>query len=277
MNGIAIVKEIIQNIDPENLCGTLICVPVVNIFGFQNNTRYLNDGHDLNRFFPGDPNNWSQGRYASIIYNELVAKSNYLIDLHTASGGKSNLFHVRADMSNEKIAIMANAFGCSVIMDYEGTKGSLRKSATDNGIPSILLEAGESQKISRKYTSRGVECIQNVMIKLNMIEGTMKQSPLSIVVKKVTWVRANRGGILTIKTSPGRVVKKGKEIATSSNPFGKEVESIKAPFNGIVIGIVTAPTVIPGQSVCHLLKIDGSAKDFREELVKLFGNKKILY
>ncbi len=277
LNGIEIVRNLISLIRPGDLSGALICVPVVNIYGFQNATRYLPDGFDLNRFFPGDQEHWSQGRYAYIIFNELVKKCDYLIDLHTASAGRSNLPHIRADLENETTSKIARAFGTTVIQNYPGIKGSLRYEANNIGIPSITFEGGESRKFEKKVAERGLTGVLNVMRELKMIYGKNEILPIQFIINKTNWVRANRGGILSINTRPGRIVKKRKEIATNTNPFGTEVESIRAPFNGIVIGIATAPTVVPGEGLCHLFKIDEPVKEVRQRLYDCYGKKRIVF
>ncbi|MFC1564133.1 succinylglutamate desuccinylase/aspartoacylase family protein [candidate division KSB1 bacterium] len=277
LNGIEIVRRLIHYISPDDISGTVICVPVVNIYGFQNATRYLPDGHDLNRFFPGNPDRWSQGRYAHTIFSELVLKSDFIIDLHTAAAGRSNLPHIRANMTMPDVARMAKAFGTTVVLDYIGTEGSLRRSATDAGIPAITLEAGETRKFEKKIAEKGLLSVFNVMRELKMLDGEVREPQYQIVVNRTSWVRANRGGILSFNTRPGRIVKKGKELATYTNPFGTEVESIKAPFNGVVIGVATAPTVVPGEGVCHLFKLDEPVGKVRQKLMELFGKKRIVF
>ena len=277
LNGIEIVRQLIYNFDMSQLAGTLLCVPVVNIFGFQNTIRYLPEDKDLNRFFPGDPSSWSQGKYAYIIYTELVEKSDYVIDLHTASEGRSNLPHIRADMSYPEVARAARAFGTTVILDNEGTLGTLRRTATEAGIPTITFEAGETRKFEKKIAAYGLQGVLNVLNELEMLPGETYTAPIQFIVKDSTWVRVDRGGILSINTRPGRLVKKNAELATNTNPFGVEVGSVRAPFNGIIIGITTTPTVIPGQGVCHISKLDEPIKSVREQLMKYFGKKRIVF
>jgi len=277
LNGIEIVRRLIYELNYERLKGILVCVPVVNIFGFQNATRYLTDGKDLNRCFPGDPSRWSQGRYASIVYNELVKKCDFVIDLHTAAAGRVNMPHIRGDMSNPEVERLARAFGTTVIMNNKGQNGSLRRAATDDGIPTIVFEAGETRKFEKRISENGLAGVINVLRELGMLEGERIVIPYQVVINSSTWIRAGRGGILSINVKPGRIVRKGKEIATNTNPFGKEVESIKTPFNGIVIGIATAPTVTPGQGVCHLFKIEEPAKAIRERLYHYYGKKYIVF
>ncbi len=275
--GIEIVRQLIYNFDMTHLAGTLICVPVVNIFGFQNTSRYLPEEKDLNRYFPCNSSNWSQGIYAHIIYNELVRKCNFIIDLHTASEGRSNLPHVRADMTISDAARIARAFGTTVILNNKGYEGTLRRSATEDGIPAIVFEAGETRKLEKKICERGLLGVLNVIRELSMIPGEKYEAPLQFEIQDSTWVRVDHGGILSINVRPGRLVRKNAEIATNTNPFGVEVESIKAPFGGIVIGIATSPTVTPGAGICHIFKLDEPVKLVRSKLMSLYGKKRIVF
>ncbi len=243
LNGIEIVRQLIYNFDMTELAGTLICVPVVNIYGFQNTSRYLHEEKDLNRFFPGDPASGSSERYASIIYNELVLKSDYVIDLHTASEGRRNLSHVRADMTHPEISRIARAFGTTVILNNKGYDGTLRRAATENGIPTIIFEAGETRKFEKKISERGLNGVLNVLKVLEMIPGEHEKAPVQFEIQESTWVRVDSGGILSISAKPGRLVQKNAEIAINTNPFGVEIESVRAPFRGIIIGVATSPTL----------------------------------
>jgi len=277
LNGIEIVRLISHNLDITNLSGTLICVPVVNIYGFQNLTRYLPEGRDLNRSFPGNPEGWAQDRYAHIIFNELVLKSDYIIDLHTASEGRVNLPHVRADMSHAETAQIARAFGTTVILNSIGYEGTLRRAAVQADIPAISFEAGETRKFEKKITEKGVEGVLNILKELKMLPGKPLYNPVQFVVNEITWIRVDRGGILSINTRPGKIVKKNQEIATNTNPFGIEVERIHTPFTGVILGIANTPTVNPGQGVCHISKLEEPRKVLQKRLFDYFGIKRIVF
>ena len=148
INGVDIVRRLIFDIDHENLSGTLIAVPVVNIPGFLTQTRYLPYHRDLNRFFPGDRKGNNADRFAARLFNEIIRKCDFGIDLHTAAEGRLNLPHVRGDMSNPKVRKLARAFGATVLVSQSGVRGSLRREATEAGVPTILFEAGETGRFS---------------------------------------------------------------------------------------------------------------------------------
>ena len=274
LNGIEIVRRLIYTMEAKHLCGTLICIPVVNIFGFQNSSRYLPDGSDLNRVFPGNPKGNFAERYTYTIYEHIIRKCEYGIDLHTAAVGRSNLPHIRADIANTDVERMAKAFGTTIIKNEPGSMGSLRRAATDLKIPTILFEAGEIRKFELAVAERGLAGVLNVLSELGMVQHRRAAPPFQEIVDSSKWIRAGRGGLLSIQIRPGELIYKGDEIAFNTNPFGKEVEVIKAPFDGIVIGIATDPTVTPGQAVCHMVELDENIKGIEKILNKIAFNKK---
>jgi predicted deacylase len=268
LNGIEIVRRIIYSIDLSSLKGTLVCLPIVNIFGFQNSSRYLPDGSDLNRFFPGNSKGNFVKKYASIIFKEIIKKCQYGIDIHTAAIGRSNLPHVRADMNFKEVKRMAVAFGTTIIKNESGAKGSLRRTATEANIPTIIFEAGEIRKFELAIAKRGFDGVLNALSELGMIEHKKVKPPYQVIVDSSKWIRANRGGLLSILVKPGNIVYKEDEIAVNTNPFGKEVEIIKSPINGIIIGIATDPTATPGQPICHMVELDDEIEKIKDSLKK---------
>src|SRR5690349_18981486 len=156
INGADIVRRLIFDIDHEKLSGTLIAIPVVNIPGFLTQSRYLPYHRDLNRYFPGKRKGNNAERFASRLFTEIIQKCDFGIDLHTAASGRMNLPHIRGDMNHPQIRKLARAFGATVLIDQPGVKGSLRREATDAGVPTILFEAGETGRFSQKVSLIGL-------------------------------------------------------------------------------------------------------------------------
>lgn len=257
LNGVGIVRKLIYEMNHERLKGTLICVPILNRFGFLNQSRYLPDRRDLNRFFPGKPDGVMAERICYVIFNEIIKKCDCGIDLHTAAADRTNTPHVRADMENKDVARIARAFGEEIILHHKGVPGSLRRAAVEAGVPFILFEAGEPQKFEQALIQRGYEGVLNVLAELGMIERNMKRPQYQIIIKDTEWIRAERGGMLDIKTHPGEILYEGDDIAIITNPFGRELYTQKAPFTGLVLSVTTMPLVSPGIPLCNLAKIDG--------------------
>jgi predicted deacylase len=256
INGVDIVRRLIFDIDHEYLSGTLIAVPVVNIPGFLTQKRYLPYHRDLNRYFPGRRKGNNAERFASRLFEEIVSKCDFGIDLHTAAEGRLNLPHVRGDMTDPKVRKLARAFGASVLVSQAGVRGSLRRSATDAGVPTILFEAGETGRFSAKVSLAGLKGVLNVLSEMGMWpKHAQQRPPFQVIVKASDWVRTDKGGILDLQIRPGELVYEGDLIATILNPFGKTVIQVRAPWTGIVIGVTTAPLCNPGTGIAHVAKL----------------------
>lgn len=264
LNGIEIVRHIRNTTPAYALKGRLILVGIANPISFINQTRDLPDGRDLNRAFPGSKKGSMASQIAYALFETIVSKSDYGIDIHSATRGRSNLPHIRADMRIPGAARIAKAFGTKVIFDLPGETRMLRKVACDRGIPTIAYEAGEPMKFESDVVQDGIKGIRNVMKELGMIAGEKLMPRYQLVVKEHKWIRAERGGILVLKVKPGDVVNKGDPIAFNLKPFGVEQNTLRAPFSGLVVGVTTVPMVIPGSAVAHILKVDQDIERFKE-------------
>jgi uncharacterized protein len=256
INGVQIVRNLIIELRDRDIKGTFIGVPVVNRFGFIMHQRDLPDNRDLNRAFPGSSNGSLAARYANRVFDEIIKKCTHGIDLHTAGTSRTNLPQVRCDIKHEEARRLAQAFGSTVILHHPGGKGTLRRAATDAGIPTIIFEAGETFKFERDVVALGKRGVLQVMRALGMIEFDAQPPQYQVIVKQSSWVRADRGGLLDVYVRPGDVVYEGDEIGVITNPFGREKGSLKAPFNGLVIGRVTLPLVSPGNPIAHLVRLE---------------------
>lgn len=252
INGTGVIRQIIADQPFQLIKGALILVPVVNRLGFERHERYLPDRRDLNRCFPGSASGSLASRLARAVFREIVLRCDYGIDLHTAAVRRTNFPNVRADMDDPKTAELARAFGAELIVHGKGPVGSFRRSACKAGCPTIILEAGEVWKVEPtvlEYATRGVT---NVLATLGMIDSEPKRPAYQLVADKTRWVRASRGGFLRFHVAPGDIVKRGDLIATNTSLTGTELNTLKAPSDGIILGMTTIPTVAPGDPVCHL-------------------------
>ena len=252
INGTGILHEILFDEPIHLLAGTLILVPVTNVFGFETQDRYMPDRRDLNRFFPGNATGSLTTRAAHIIFSNIVAQSDFGIDLHTAAVGRTNYPNVRGDLRNPGVRRLAKAFGCELMIDARGPEGALRREAVRAGCPTILLEAGESSKMEPTVQETGVRGILNVLSELGMIDHEQTRPAYQTKVQRSTWLRAETAGILRFHVSPGELVSAGQAIATNVSVFGKAQNVLHSPVDGIVLGMTTLPTVKPGEPVCHL-------------------------
>lgn len=263
LNGVAIIRSLLLDHDLSGLAGTLVAVPVVNVPGFLNQSRTLPDGRDLNRSFPGTPDGSFSSRLAHRIFQDVLERSDFGVDLHTAGGDRANYPHVRADLDHPEAARLAAAFGAPVVIHGKGPKGSLRRVATDSGVPTVVYEAGSSRVFERRFIDAGLSGVLAVLRHLEMLDAGAgapppsgrRSAPFQLEVKKSTWLRANAGGILDLRVSLGDAVKKGQVISINTNPFGRERNQLVSPSGGIVIGLTRSPLVHPGDPICHLARL----------------------
>lgn len=252
INGTGAIRQLILDPPFELLAGTLVLVPVVNLFGFERHERYLPDRRDLNRCFPGSAHGSLASRLARALFDALISRCDYAIDLHTAAVRRTNFPNVRADMTNPKQAAFARAFGADLLLSGEGPKGSLRRAAAAAGCHTLILEAGEVWKVEASAVEYAIRGISNCLAHLEMIPGTPIEPPYRIETGQTRWIRANAGGFLSFHVAPGDVVDSGQAIATNTSLTGETLNSIVAPRRCIVIGMTTMPAVAPGDPICHI-------------------------
>lgn len=252
LNGVGVIHDLMFGEELKLTAGTLMLVPIVNIFGFENQSRYMPDRRDLNRSFPGNPTGSLTSRIASIVFKEVVQRCDFGIDLHTAASGRTNFPNVRGDLNKPGIRRLAKAFGCELMVHGQGPDGAFRREAVKAGCDVIILEAGEPLKIEPSVLDVGVRGVLNVLMELGMVKGTPTKPAYQLRIDKSTWVRASVGGILRFHVAPGQVVDEGQPIATNASIIGLERNVLVAPTAGIVLGMTTLPTVKPGEPVCHL-------------------------
>lgn len=260
LNGIEIVRRVILGLAPERIRGTVVCVPVVNRFGFLNHSRYLPDRRDLNRCFPGNPHGSSAARVAAALFREIVLPADFVLDFHTAALGRTNLPHLRADMTDARVRRLARGFGAELIVDYPGRSRSLRAAATTAGIPCAVYEAGETFQFQRREVRKGLFGVYNVLADLAMVGIPRREPRFQVVIRRAEWLRAERGGLLDLRTRPGDLLYEGDVVGSISNPFGREVVSLRSSVTGIVLGTTTVPMVHPGDAVAHVARLDKSLR-----------------
>jgi predicted deacylase len=252
LNGTGIIRDLILNHPPTLMRGTLVLAPVINIMGFERHSRYMPDRRDLNRSFPGSPAGSMTARLAHVICEQIIHKCDYGIDLHSAANFRTNMPNIRADMNDPRVAAVARAFGCRLIINGPGPRGSLRRVACAEGCATILLEAGETWKIEPDVVDVGVRGVHNVLCALNMTEGDPQVPRDQIISHRTMWVRAAEGGLLHSYVSPGDTVELGEPIALNTSLLGRHWSVIRARAAGIVMGVTTLPAVKPGDPVCHI-------------------------
>ena len=252
ISGIAIVRRLLSGIERTLVRGTLVAVPVANRFGLDARDRYLPDRRDLNRAFPGHPRGHMAARIADVLFRKVVLPCDAGVDLHTAAEGNTNLCHIRGDARRPAVLRLMKAFGTPVMVDGPGPKGSLRRAATEKGVPTLLFEAGEPDRFQRHVVEVGLQGLVRLMHGLGMVEEHPPRPALQIMVRTSEWVRSDHGGILDLRVEPGDLVRKGQEVGSITEPLGKHIDHVKATASGIVLGTSTTPLVFPGMAIAHI-------------------------
>ncbi len=256
INGVEIIRRVLKNKSINKLKGTLIAIPVVNIYGFIDQTRYLPDRRDLNRCFPGSEKGSMAGRMAHLFLTEIVSKCTHGIDLHTGAIHRENLPHVRAVLDDEQTERMARAFTSPVILNTSIVEGSMRMAAETLGTSVIVYEAGEALRFDEVSIRAGVRGIISVMRSLEMLPALKnKRTQMEpIVARSSLWVRAPQSGILRVLKPLGSRVELNESLGFVSDPFGEVEEEVLSPADGIIIGRTNLPLVNEGEALFHIAK-----------------------
>ncbi|WP_396597297.1 succinylglutamate desuccinylase/aspartoacylase family protein [Dokdonia sp. R86516] len=261
VNGVEIVRQIVSKKYNKPTHGTIICIPVVNVFGFLNQTREFPDGRDLNRVFPGSIRGSLASRYAYNLMTEIIPHVDYCIDFHTGGRERFNAPQVRINEDDETLEL-AKAFGAPFILKSKNREKSFRDSCVKKGKKVLLFEGGKSLAIDSDITDAGVTGALKVMQHLGVRDFTEELSDdyswrveaKSIIIEKSFWIRARHSGMYRPHVKAGTYVKKGDVIASVSGPFGDFEKNIKAPNSGYIICINHAPIVNQGDAIVHITK-----------------------
>ncbi|WP_162045718.1 succinylglutamate desuccinylase/aspartoacylase family protein [Vibrio taketomensis] len=264
LNGVEIVRQLINTIDANKLKGTLIAVPIVNVFGFIHKSRYLPDRRDLNRCFPGSEKGSLASRMAHTFFSQVAKRCDYILDLHTGAIHRTNLPQIRADLSNPETLRIAQAFGTPVTVDAPLRDGSLRSEAERLGIPVLTYEAGEALRFEPICINAGFLGVQRVMQAIGMLRASRKKLPTTVIAKSTSWLRAESDGILRTLVTLGEKVEKGQVLAYISAPLGHSEIELKASKGGIVIGQQTLPLVNEGDAIFHLAYFEGDDEEVEQ-------------
>ncbi|MFB6252526.1 MAG: succinylglutamate desuccinylase/aspartoacylase family protein [Halobellus sp.] len=265
LNGIEVVREVAHEWDLSELAGTLVCLPVLNVPGFLAQQRYLPIyDRDLNRSFPGHEDSTSARRMAARIFENFIKPCDYGLDFHTSTRGRTNMLHVRADMSDTDVARLARAFGSNVIIDSEGSSGMLRTEAAAVGVPTVTIEMGEAHRFQRGLIDEALRGVESVFAEYGFRESSAVRWPGWRTViddgNEKTWIRADAGGIVDMHADRGSLVEEGERICTLTDPFKSDNVAVEAPFTGLLVGVLENPVVYPGNPLCHLVELEPSVQ-----------------
>jgi predicted deacylase len=262
INGVEIIRRLVKSDSVlKGMKGTLITIPVVNVYGFINQSRYLPDRRDLNRCFPGSEQGSLAGRLANVFMTEVASKCTHGIDLHTAAIHRDNLPQIRADLTNTAVEEMAQAFKAPVIVNSSLIEGSLRHASMGVNVPVIVYEAGEALRFNELAIRAGVKGVKNVMRSLGMLPArakTKKAVRQPFVARSSAWVRAPQSGIFRMIVAMGAHVNKDDLLGMVAAPYGAEdtEKPVLATYSGVVIGRTNLPLVNEGEALFHIARFN---------------------
>ncbi len=254
INGVEIIRRLLVKKSIDRIKGTLIAIPVVNVYGFVSKSRYLPDRRDLNRSFPGYENGSMASRLAHVVMTQIIPHTTHIIDLHTGAVNRENLPQIRAKLQdNPELETLARAFGVPVILNAELLQNSFRAAAFDRGIGVLLYEAGEALRFDEVSIRAGVRGVLQVMIELGMRTRSKRSRQVeSMVANTSRWVRAGQSGILRALVGTGTKVQEGDLLAYINNPLGENTEELISPISGIIIGKTNLPLVFAGEALFNI-------------------------
>ena len=256
LNGVEIVRSALERVEAKTLSGTVIAVPVVNVFGFLNESRYTPDRRDLNRSFPGSGKGSLASRVANLFMTQIVERSDYGIDLHTGSDYRTNLPQIRGNMRDKVTFGLAQAFAAPVMMHSKNRDGTLRKAATKIGKPVLLFEGGEPMRLDEQVIEVGREGILRVLDFLSMRDYDRQRAHVdSLYVGRTSWVRAKRAGVLRLFRHMGDIVERGELLGSIDDVIGSKSVKVKSPCQGVIIGQGLNPIVYQGDAVIHVARL----------------------
>lgn len=253
LNGLKVIHRLFQELNPKELVGTILAVPVVNMPGFLRNQRFFSDGQDLNRIMPGKPGGNCAQVYAHRFIERIISKLDRLVDLHTASFGRVNAFYVRANLEHEATAQMAYAQHPQILLHNPSHDDTLRAAAMERGIPAITVEVGDPMLFQKKMIRFGFQGLANILSQMGMVD--LEEEPPNfdpVICNRSYWLYTDHGGLLNIDVELRDKVKKGQRIARVTDIFGQLLKEYHAPESGVIIGRSTNPVNQTGSRIVHL-------------------------
>lgn len=255
INGVEIVRQLIARKLNKPKRGTIICIPILNVFGFLQNNRYFPDGRDLNRVFPGTKTGSLASRVAYYFTREILPHADLCLDFHTGGASRFNAPQIRIKPDDDRLLELANIFNAPFTVYSKNIDKSYRKTCDNKGIPSLLFEGGKSFNSNKNIAKEGVDGIMRVLAHFDMLNQKKVPSAAhgqTVIIDKAKWVRAHRSGLLHVKIESNQHVLKGELLATITDPYGKMRLRVSAPNDGYIISVNESPIVNQGDAIFHI-------------------------
>lgn len=264
INGVEIVRQLIHKKINKPKIGTIICIPVINVYGFVNKSREFPDGRDLNRVFPGSKSGSLASRFAYHILKEILPIVEYAVDFHAGGASRFNAPQIRIAPNNPELKVLADVFDAPFTLYSRNITGSFRSSSDKMNVKMLLFEGGKSLDINKSIATEGVNGAIRLLAYLDMLgpkHRVIPQESPTIYIDKSGWIRAKCSGLLQDFDTVGTFVKKGTVLATITDPYGKFEREVKAPNDGYIINANHAPIVYEGDAIYHLSNVVAGEED----------------
>ena len=272
INGVEIVRQLIAKKINKPKKGTIICIPILNIFGFLNADRLFPDGRDLNRVFPGTKTGSLASRVAYYFTQEILPMADYCLDFHTGGASRFNAAQVRVKPNNKRLLDLAKIFNAPFTVFSSNIDKSYRAACLKKGIPILLFEGGKTMESNKDIAKEGVDGVMRILSHFNMLaENFNVPEPHSktVLIEKSRWIRAQKSGLLHVKIECNKHVEKGEFLATITDPFGKMRFKVTAPNEGYIINVNQAAIVNQGDAIFHISTKNHIAEEDEDAEIEL--------
>jgi len=252
INGVAIVRDIIRKKYNKPKRGTIICIPVFNVFGYLNLSREFPDGRDLNRMFPGSASGSLASQFAYQFTKEIAPLVDYVLDFHTGGAERENFPNIRCVFEEPRAIELAKVFGAPFIVNSKYIAKTIREAIHKQGKTILLFEGGKSKNLDDFVINTGVEGALNVMKHLSLREGEINLSNNSHIIQNSKWLRAPYSGMFQSRVKNGTRVHKKAILGKITDPYGEFEKNIYSPLDCYIFGMNTAPIVNKGDALFHI-------------------------
>ena len=259
------LEKILSLINPTELSGTLIVVPLINIPSFEQKVPHLNpvDRKNMNRFYPGKPDGTQTERASFLITRQVVDQADHLIDLHGGDTDESlRQYSYWTKTGNEKqdqtSRDMVLAFGLDhIVISIDRPKDPqasryLENTATLRGKPSITVEAGHAGTVETDDVNALINGCLNVMRYLKMLPGQVTIMEHPVWIERVVTISSEQTGMFYPLVKRGTYVEQGMRVGYVTDYLGKTIFEARAPVTGVVLYICSVPSMVKGATIANV-------------------------
>jgi uncharacterized protein len=251
INGIEIIRRLMVRdlVLPDK--GTVISVPLVNVYGFIQNERGVPDGKDINRSFPGSKSGSLAKLVAYTLMNQIIPQIDIGLDFHTGGASRANYPQIRCTFDDPVNIEIAKAFAPPIVLHSPLIDKSFRKASFRKKKKILVYETGEAHRFDEFGIQEGINGTLRVMQFLGMKNSSVPPNETEFYGKS-QWVRARYAGLFQSRIKLGDHIKRNQLLGKITDPFGFESFKVIASREGRVIGLNNSPVVHKGDAIMHI-------------------------